>query len=70
MMEEIYKNGPIVVSFEPAFDFMYYGGGVYHSVDANKWILNNEKLPDWEKVDHSVLCVGWGENEEGKYWII
>lgn len=35
MMEEIKKNGPIVVSFEPKMDFMYYNGGVYHSVEIN-----------------------------------
>lgn len=46
MMEEIHKNGPIVVSFEPAMDFMYYQEGIYHSVDANDWILGDEdKLP-------------------------
>lgn len=27
--------------------------------------------PEWTKVDHSNLCVGWGETENGdKYWII
>jgi cathepsin C len=31
MMEEIMNNGPIVASFEPAYDFMFYNGGVYHS---------------------------------------
>jgi cathepsin C len=31
IMEEIYKNGPIVMNFEPQFDFMFYAGGVYHS---------------------------------------
>ena len=71
MMEEIHKNGPIVVSFEPEMDFMYYGGGIYNSVDANDWVKAGEQLPSWEKVDHSVLCVGWGESEEeGKYWLI
>lgn len=70
MMEEILKNGPIVVSFEPEVDFMYYSEGIYHSVEANKWIQNNEKRPDWQRVDHSVLCYGWGENEHGKFWLI
>jgi cathepsin C len=35
MMEEIMNNGPIVVSFEPGMDFMYYNEGIYHSVDAS-----------------------------------
>lgn len=38
MMEEIKKNGPIVTSFEPGMDFMYYSSGIYHSVEANEWI--------------------------------
>ncbi|KAL4493462.1 hypothetical protein ABPG72_007470 [Tetrahymena utriculariae] len=70
MMEEIHKNGPIVVSFEPKMDFMYYNKGIYHSVDANQWIQNNEENPVWQKVDHSVLCYGWGEDENGKYWLL
>ena len=37
-MTEIMQNGPVVLSFEPAADFMYYGEGVYHSVDAEDWI--------------------------------
>lgn len=70
MMEEIMKNGPIVVSFAPTMEFMYYSKGVFHSVDANRWIENNESKPTWQKVDHSVLCYGWGENEDGKFWLI
>lgn len=42
MMQEIKNNGPIVVSFEPKMDFMYFNSGIYHSVDANSWILNSE----------------------------
>lgn len=48
MMEEIQKNGPIVVSFEPGMDFMYYNEGIYHSVDAAQWILSHEQEPEWE----------------------
>ncbi len=49
MMDEIKKNGPIVVSFEPAYDFMYYKSGVYHSVDAADWIMKGEEPPEWQK---------------------
>jgi cathepsin C len=38
MMKELMDNGPIVVSFEPAYDFMYYHEGVYHSVEAEEWV--------------------------------
>lgn len=42
MMEEVMNNGPIAVSFEPGYDFMYYSSGIYHSVDAEDWIKNHE----------------------------
>lgn len=38
MMEEIYENGPIVVSFEPNYDFMYYSEGIYQSVDSSSFL--------------------------------
>lgn len=36
-MEEIYNNGPVVLNFEPGYDFMAYGGGIYESVDDEDW---------------------------------
>ncbi len=41
MMEEIYKNGPIVVSFEPDFDFMQYSEGIFITLNTP------EKNDDW-----------------------
>jgi cathepsin C len=72
MMEEVYSNGPIVVSFEPDYNFMMYKNGIYHSINEQTWINNALPRPEWEKVDHSVLLVGWGEEENTgeKYWII
>lgn len=46
IMEEIKKNGPVVVSFEPNYDFMYYGGGIYHSLEAN-WMSEKIEKPEW-----------------------
>lgn len=51
------------MSFEPSHDFMYYSSGIYHSVDHN---LKSE----WEKVDHTVLCYGWGEENGEKFWLL
>jgi cathepsin C len=70
MIEEVYNNGPIVVSFEPDYNFMMYKNGIYHSLNDETWINNALPKPEWQKVDHSVLLVGWGEDEIGKYWII
>jgi C1A family cysteine protease len=72
MMKEIYENGPIVVSFEPDYNFMLYKSGIYHSIDEKTWINNGVPRPEWEKVDHSVLLVGWGEdiNSGEKFWIL
>jgi len=68
MMKELRDNGPFVVGVEPANDFMYYNSGVYksgpqpHSADG------------WQRVDHAVLLVGWGQEvisgEPVKYWTI
>jgi len=70
IMTEIMNNGPVVMSFEPRYDFMYYQSGVYHSVVPD-YVQNHSSRPEWERVDHSVLCYGWGETEAGeKYWLL
>lgn len=72
IMEEVYKNGPIVVSFEPDYNFMLYKSGIYHALDDSSWMSQGLTKPEWQKVDHSVLLVGWGEepNLKEKYWIL
>merc|ERR1712190_405348 len=68
IMMELKQNGPIVTSFEPAYDFMLYNGGIYHSAKLEDWVFDEETRPEWEKVDHSVLLYGWGEENGEKYW--
>jgi cathepsin C len=46
IMEEIHKNGPVVLNFEPTFDFMFYVGGVFHSTTP-EWIINGMAKPEW-----------------------
>jgi cathepsin C len=72
MMEELRKNGPFVVSIEPDYSFMFYKSGIYHAIDETSWIRQGLSKPEWQKVDHSVLLVGWGEDFETKekYWLI
>ena len=50
MLKELYANGPIVASFEPGMDFMYYEKGVYSEVKSNSYMTESESIPEWEKV--------------------
>lgn len=59
--QELVSGGPMVMSFEPKEDFMYYKGGVYKSGP-------NQIHQEWEQVDHAVLLVGYGSDNGSKYW--
>jgi cathepsin C len=61
IQKDLVEQGPLVVSFEPKEDFMYYKSGVYRS--------GAEKIhQEWEQVDHAVLLVGYGVDKNQKYW--
>eukprot|EP00429_Kryptoperidinium_foliaceum_P054682 CAMPEP_0176085440 /NCGR_PEP_ID=MMETSP0120_2-20121206/42761_1 /TAXON_ID=160619 /ORGANISM="Kryptoperidinium foliaceum, Strain CCMP 1326" /LENGTH=600 /DNA_ID=CAMNT_0017419255 /DNA_START=24 /DNA_END=1825 /DNA_ORIENTATION=+ len=59
--QELVENGPVVMSFEPTEDFMYYKDGVYRS-GAQK--IHQE----WQQVDHAVLLMGYGSAQGQNYW--
>jgi len=58
--KELVEKGPLVMSFEPHEDFMYYKSGVYKS--------GARIHEEWEQVDHAVLLVGYGMEKSQAYW--
>jgi len=58
---ELVKDGPLVMSFEPKEDFMYYSNGIYRSAPGK---IHQE----WEQVDHAVLLVAYGVEKGQKFW--
>jgi len=66
MMQELYEYGPVTAGFEPKSDFMFYSGGIYQS--GTDLVHHDPAMGEWEKVDHGVLLVGWGQEKGVKYW--
>jgi len=76
MMKEIYAHGPMPGNMMVPQHFSMYASGVFKTINSLK---NNtgkvskisivERNINWLKVEHSVLIVGWGEENGLKYWI-
>merc|ERR1719469_257218 len=69
-MREVHQNGPIVVSFEPNDDFMFYSGGIFGQQKLGVPAPLAAHSSEWQQVDHAVLLVGWGEELGQKFWIV
>lgn len=72
--EEMFRNGPVVLSFEPAEDFMFYSDGIFKTpskAGSTSFLRNHVDYDqEWERVDHAVVAVGWGEEDGQPYWRI
>ncbi|GAB5363204.1 hypothetical protein AAMO2058_000863500 [Amorphochlora amoebiformis] len=62
IMKEIHDNGPVIAAFEPTGQFFSYKSGVFTGPKG-------QHTDDWEKTDHAIVLVGWGEADGIKYWI-
>lgn len=59
IMAEVFRNGPVQVSFTVYEDFAHYQSGVYKHITGSS--LGG----------HSVKLIGWGTSEDGEdYWLL
>jgi len=73
MQQEIYKHGPVAVSYLIYPDFKYYSRGIYkHSGYGYPLKKNRVKnnMNGWEPTTHSVVVTGWGKDPKTgqKFW--
>lgn len=66
MRKEIKEHGPIVVAFNAPSALFSYSDGIF--TDSSE---NVPRVDNWEKTNHAVVAMGWGETQSGeKYWIV
>lgn len=89
IMREIHANGPVIVSFAASAipEFIYNNGLSYKSDTEVLTIIKHKKVArepssknsdilPWSYTTHSILAVGWGEEEHPetkqitKYWVV
>jgi cathepsin C len=67
--EELLKYGPMVISLAPNYFFGSYRSGIFDA-DEITWKQLNMQQPEWQKVDHSVVLVGYGIENGIEYWLV
>jgi C1A family cysteine protease len=76
MMKELRARGPIPGSIKVPVPFNYYKSGIFSLSDLFKNNQNLSKVTQldravsWEKVEHSITVIGYGEENGVKYWIL
>jgi len=81
LMKEIRAKGPVLYDFNAGYDFMTYSTGVLaerdlphgcSAADLNDNSINTKSQDSlgiqYQKLTHSTLVVGWGEENGMKYW--
>jgi cathepsin C len=68
MMQELHDNGPIVVGLNGGFELMHYDSGIF--IETGEGSGEGKIRNDFERVEHAVLAVGWGQEGNNKYWIL
>jgi cathepsin C len=77
MRAEIAKNGPLAISFEVTPEFPHYTGGIYRqnytlAAEARTVALkaDGSSFDPFQLTNHVVAIVGWGVENDVKYWTV
>lgn len=66
---DLKENGPMVISLAPNYLFFSYKSGIFDG-DVNTFDKLKMKQPEWQKVEHSVVLVGYGIENGIEYWLL
>ncbi len=69
LMRELVDNGPFVISISPSYIFSMYSKGIMDA-DETTWLKLGIEKPEWERVDHSTVVVGYGVENGKEYWLV